>query len=190
MAKVRLNPILEQVRGQVGDLVFRRYGDEVVIARKPDMSDQEFTPAQLQVQERFRQAALYGKMVMADPDTKALYEEKAEAEGKPVFSLTIADFFNAPSVEEIDLSGYGGAVDDEIVVRADDDFDVEAVDVSIVDDQGDLIESGSATENPPDSSRWAYAVTTPVDPGTAVRIVVTAQDRPGGVGTDEEEKTL
>ena len=39
MAKVRLNPILEQVRGQVGDLVFKRSGENVVISRKPDFSD-------------------------------------------------------------------------------------------------------------------------------------------------------
>jgi hypothetical protein len=190
MAKVRLNPILEQVRGQVGDLVFRRYGDGVILSQKPDMSDREFTPAQLQAQERFRQAALYGKMVMAVPDAKALYLEKAEAEGQPVFSLTVADFFNAPTVEEIDLSAYGGAVGDEIVVQAADDFDVEAVDVSIMDDQGGIIESGSAAENPPESGYWVYTATTAVDPGTAVRIVVTAQDRPGGTGTSEEEKTL
>ena len=37
MAKVKLNPVLEQLRGQVGDLVFKRYGDEVVISRKPDL---------------------------------------------------------------------------------------------------------------------------------------------------------
>ena len=74
--------------------------------------------------ERFRQAALYGKMVMADAEAKAIYEEVAKARGKPVFSLTVADFFNAPSVDEVDLSGYTGAVGDEIVILARDDFDV------------------------------------------------------------------
>jgi hypothetical protein len=190
MAKVQLNPILEQVRGQVGDLVFRRYGDEVVISRKPDFSDQEFTPAQLQTQERFRQAVLYGKMVMADPEEKALYEQEAEAEGKPIFSLMIADFFHAPSVDTIDLSGYTGAVDDQIVVQADDDFDVESVDVAIMNTNGDLIESGAAVESPEDSGRWIYTATTAVDPGTDVRIAVTAADRPGSLTTGEEEKSL
>ena len=37
MARVKLNPILEQVRGQVGDLVFKRYGEGVIISRKPDL---------------------------------------------------------------------------------------------------------------------------------------------------------
>jgi hypothetical protein len=86
MAKVKLNPILEQVRGQVGDLVFKRYEDQVVISRKPDFEGREPTEAQLAARERFRQAAFYGKMVMADPETKALYEEAAKAKGQPVFS--------------------------------------------------------------------------------------------------------
>ncbi len=33
MAKVKTNPIIEQLRGKIGDLVFKRYGDEVVVAR-------------------------------------------------------------------------------------------------------------------------------------------------------------
>ncbi len=36
MAKVKLTPILEQFRGQMGDLVFKHYGDEVIVGRKPN----------------------------------------------------------------------------------------------------------------------------------------------------------
>jgi len=54
MAKVRLNPILEQVRGQVGDLVFKRYGGEVVLSRKPDYEGREWTEAQIAHRERSR----------------------------------------------------------------------------------------------------------------------------------------
>src|SRR3989304_4641305 len=103
MPKVKVNPIIEQIRGAVGDLVFKRYGDKIVLARKPDMEGQTPTEAQLAHRERFREAAVYGKMVMADPAAKAVYDEAAKAKGQPVFSLTLADFFNAPSVDEIDL---------------------------------------------------------------------------------------
>jgi len=190
MAKVRLNPILEQIRGQVGDLVFKRYGEEVVISRKPDLSGVEPSEAQLAARERFRQAALYGKMVMADPETKTIYEEAAKAKGKPVFSLTVADFFNAPSVDEADLSGYSGAAGDEILIRASDDFEVMGVSVQITDAGGGEIEHGEAVETPADSGRWVYAATANVPTGTTVRIAVTALDRPGGVAEAEEEKTV
>ena len=190
MAKVKLNPILEQISGKVGDLVFRRYGDETVIAQKPDMSGVEASPAQLAVRARFREAALYGKMVMADPQTKALYTEAAKAKGKPAFSLTVADFFNAPSVDEVDLSAYSGAVGDEIIIMASDDFDVMSVEVVLSDGEGNPLESGAAVETPPDSGRWVYSATTAVATGTTVRIAVSASDLPGSVDTTEEEKAL
>lgn len=48
----------------------------------------------------------------------------------------MADFFNAPSVDEVDLSAYTGAVGDEIIIMASDDFDVQGVDVSLSDEAG------------------------------------------------------
>jgi hypothetical protein len=190
MAKVKLNPILEQIRGQVGDLVFKRCGDEVVISRKPDLSDVEWSVAQVAHRERFRQATLYGKMVVADPATKVLYDEVAEARGKPVFALIVADFFNAPTVEEVDLSAYGGQSGDEIVVQAADDFDVVGVQVGIADAAGSGIEMGEATETPTGSGRWVYAATVDVPAGTSVRIGVAATDRPGGAWEAVAEKTV
>lgn len=190
MAKVRLNPILEQLRGQVGDLVFKRYGERVIISRKPDMEGQEWSEAQTAHRERFRQAAIYGKMVMADPKTKAIYEKAARAKGKPVFSLMVADFFNAPSVDEIDLSDYTGAVGDAIVIQAHDDFDVTGVSVSLADAGGNPLESGEAVETPARSGRWVYTATAAAPTGTTVRIAVTAMDRPGGAGKAKEEKAV
>lgn len=190
MAKVKLNPILEQLQGKVGDLVFKRYGDEVIISRKPDLSGHEFSEAQIAAQERFRQAALYGKMVMADPETKAVYEKEAEMTGKPVFSLTVADFFNAPTIDEVDLAAYGGAIGDEIIIRASDDFEVVSVQVAITDTDSNLIESGQAVETPANSGRWVYQATSEVAAGNSIRIAVRASDRPGGEGSSESEVEL
>jgi hypothetical protein len=124
-------------------------------------------------------------MVLADPEARALYEEAAAAEGKPIFSLTVADFFNAPTVDEVDVSAYTGAAGDEIVVTAADDFDVAEVQVALTDDGGAELESGAAAETPADSGRWVYTATMDVAAGTTVRIAVTALDRPGGVGSGE-----
>jgi hypothetical protein len=190
MAKVRLNPILEQVRGQVGDLVFKRSGEQVILARKPDFSERQSSEAQLAAQERFRQAALYGRMVMADPDTRQLYTEAARDKGQPVFSLTIADFFNAPSVDEVDMAGYTGGIGDSIIIKAHDDFEVSAVKVSLTDADGTAIENGDALQSPPNSGRWVYTATAAIAAGAQVRVQVTATDRPGGAGSSEAQKTL
>lgn len=190
MAKVRLNPILEQVRGKVGDLVFKRSGDQVIISRKADLSEHQPTGPQLAAQERFRQAALYGKMVMVDPVTKQVYEEAAKTKGQPLFSLTIADFFNAPAVDEVNMANYSGKVGDQIVIMAHDDFEVAGVTVSLSDADGVSIENGDALQSPPKSGRWVYTATAAVSAGTQVRVLVTATDHPGGIGVAEAQKTL
>lgn len=70
------------------------------MGRKPDRSGIQPTEAQLEHQERFKQAVLYGRLVIADPDRKEGYELAAKAKKKPIFSLTVADFFNAPIIDD------------------------------------------------------------------------------------------
>jgi hypothetical protein len=179
-----LNPVLEQMRGPIGNLVFKHYGNNVVVGSKLDRSGVQPTEAQLQHQERFRQAVLYGQLVMADPTKKALYAQAAKESGKPLFSLTMADFFNAPAVDDVDLSAYVGEVGNPIVARAHDDFAAVSVRVSITNS------SGEAVQTPPNSLRWVYASTVAVAAGSNVRISVSASERPGGVGEATFEKSL
>ena len=130
MAKVKLNPIVEQVRGQVGQLVFRQSYGQQVVGRKADPSDHESTPGQIAARDRFREAALYGRVALANPATKKLYADAADKKGKPVFSMVMADFLNAPSIDEIDVSEYTGrkpADDFKIVMQELESFSEELV---------------------------------------------------------------
>lgn len=187
MAKVKLNPLLEGVRGKVGDLVFKRYGEDVIVGRVPDFSGLEPTATQQAHRERFRLAALYGKAALANPATRALYEAKARAKGQPVFSLTIADFFNAPVVDEIDLSAYTGKAGERIRIRASDDFEVAGVEVDIRDINGTVLERGAATRGS-SGTEWTYTATTNLPVGQPVSIEVTATDRPGHKATKTETR--
>lgn len=126
---------------------------------------------------------------MADPAKKAAYEQASRDSSKPLFSLTIADFFNAPVVDEVDLSAYGGAAGDTIVVLAHDDIEVTRMSVSVNNDNAQ-IESGQAVETPAKSGRWVYTATAAVPQGTNVRIAVTVSDQPGGSGEAAAEKSL
>lgn len=127
---------------------------------------------------------------MADPDQKAAYEQAAKAKGKPVFSLTVADFFNAPVLDEVDLSEYSGAAGDPIVIRAYDDFKVARLLVTVSDSEGQEIESWQAVETPPASGRWVYTASENAAQGITVRIAVTASDQPGGTTEATAEKSI
>ena len=179
MAKVKLNPVLEKMRGKIGDLVFKRYHDEIIVSRTPGVEGKTPTPNQAAQREQFKLAALYGRAALADPATSALYYEKAKAKGQPVFALLISDFFHAPSVDEIDLSAYTGNGDETIKIRASDDFEVAGVAVRIIDDTGTALETGSAARNGSNGLEWVYSTKAAIPAGQHVSIEVTASDRPG-----------
>ncbi|MBK8901693.1 MAG: hypothetical protein IPM53_10955 [Anaerolineaceae bacterium] len=179
MAKITLNPLVKFIQGKVGDVVFKRQGDGVILTRRP-VSKKRPSPAQLAQREKFKQATLYGRLVSADPARKAVYFQQSEARQRPMFSLMIKDFMNAPVVEYVDVAKYRGAVGDEIVVLADDDFGVVAVTVTISNSEGTVLTEGAAVETPVGSRRWVYVAETAVTPPVVVR--VRAVDRPGNVG--------
>lgn len=182
MARVELNPVLEQIHGQIGDLIFKGYEGKVILARKSSPSSQEPTTAQLATRERFREGAQYGKLVMADPALKALYAAAAKAKKKPVFSMMVADYLHTPNVSAISLEEYTGAAGETITVSAYDDFEVTAVTVALADEGGVVLESGAAVV---ENGRWTYTTTTAVTPGTTVTVTATALDRPGNSGAAE-----
>jgi hypothetical protein len=187
--KVVLNPMFEQARGQLGDLVFREVRGVTIAGRKPTVSG-EPTVAQAAHRERFKQAAAFGKSVMADSSLRALYEEVAKSRNMPVFAATVADFFNKPTIDAIDLSTYGGHLGELIHVTARDDFDVMSVHVTISNEQNELIEGGQAIETSPGSGRWVYTATVELDEEPMVNIRVVATDRPGGTAVSSQTKTF
>jgi len=183
MTKMKVHPIIEQMSGKMGDLVFKKYGETVIVARAPDMSKREFSSGQLAAQERFRRAAQYGKLALAQPAVRTAYQAAAHESGAPLFSLVVADFFKAPVVDEVDVEGYTGQAGETIVILAHDDFEVISVTVSIRDAGGQAVESGVATQNPPNSGRWVYTTRQTVANLTGTTVTATAGDRPGNVGT-------
>ena len=188
MAKVKLNPVLEGFRGQIGDLVFKRYGEEVIVGRKPDLTGQPLTPGQAAARERFKLAAVYGHTALADPARKSLYEAKAKSKGQPVFSMTVADFYNAPVVSLIDLSGYTGQSGEPIRILATDDFEVTSVGVRIINTSNAVIEEGTAARSGNNGTEWTYQSKTALPAGETVSIEVTAADRPGNKGVKTQPK--
>jgi hypothetical protein len=178
MAKVTLNPTLIAIQGAVGDLVFKRFEGEEIVSKMPDRTGIVPTAGQLAQMEKFRLAALYGKAVLADAGSRQVYQDASARKGIPTFALTIADFLNAPAVDEVDLSAYAGRSGDKIGVRATDDVQVQGVAVSIRDQGGALLEEGAAAWTAA-SAKWEYTATTNLAQGQAVSIEVSATDRPG-----------
>jgi len=94
MAKVTLSPFIKDIRGRLGDTVFRRSPTGNLVASKmPDMSNVKWSEAQKAHRERFRQAVAYAKAAMAEPAVRAQYEKAALQAGKRPFDLAVSDYF-------------------------------------------------------------------------------------------------
>lgn len=187
--KIKLNPMFEEASGQLGDIVFRELRGETIASRKPSVNG-EPTLEQMEHRERFKQAAAYGKSALADPDTRDLYETYAKNKNIPVFAATMADFFNAPVIDTLDVSAYNGQIGDLIRVMARDDFGVASVHVAITDNGGSPIESGNAIEPASGSGQWVYTATTVIASGTDVIVNVVATDRPGGTAVSAKPRSI
>jgi hypothetical protein len=102
----------------------------------------------------------------------------------------VADYFNAPTIHDVDLSTYTGHVGSRIHVTASDDFRMKTVEVFLTNSQGMPLESGAAVETMEGSCDWVYTAKFNVPADTLVMIRVVATDLPGGTAVQEESKQL
>jgi hypothetical protein len=188
MGESKNNLATEGLSGQVGNLVFRRRkaDGKVFVSHQRSASEGEPTDAQKAVHTKFQEAILYGKTAIADPNTKAQYEQKKSA-GQSAFNVAVADYFNAPDIHEIDVSAYTGQIASTIRVRVTDDFTVKSVLVHIANADGSLVEEGNAVLQP-NGVDWLYTATQTNESLVGDRITVKAFDIPHNAAV--QEKTL
>ena len=94
MAKIKLNPFIIEARGSVDGLTLRRmYGRQTLI-KKPDMSGVQWSEAQQEHRQRFKQAIAEAQAALADPQVRARYEAAAAKTGKRPFHLAVSDHYH------------------------------------------------------------------------------------------------
>ena len=187
MSEVELHAPFLGYSGAIGKIVYRKYKGRTIACLKPS-AKRTLSQAEINNRERFKQAAAYGKLALANPATRALYEQAAKEKDVPVFSVCVADFFNAPTVQSMDFSAYNGQVGDTIQVIASDDFSVVNVHLTLKNAEGTFIESGNAIEA--GTGQWNYTATASVAAGTPVIAYVVATDRPGGTAVESMGTTI
>ena len=154
------------------------------VSRQPAAFDGDPSADQKAVQSKFQQAIIYGKTSVADPEIKALYEQKKSA-GQSAFNVAVADYFNAPNIHEIDVSTYTGQVDSTIRIRATDDFAVKVVSVHIANADGNLVEEGNAVLQT-NGIDWVYTATQTNESLDGDRITVKVSDTPHNTAVEEK----
>ena len=94
MAKITLSPMFQEIRGRLGDYVFRRtHTGEVILSKVPDMSRVKWSKAQKAHRQRFKKAVAYARAAMAEPKVRVVYEKMAAKMNKRPFDMAVSDYF-------------------------------------------------------------------------------------------------
>lgn len=91
MAKVKFNPTLTEVRGTVGNLIFRQTVHGAEINSKPTRP-KRWSVKQKAHRTRLREAALFYRKQMADPTRRAYYEARARERHIPVSAYVMGGY--------------------------------------------------------------------------------------------------
>jgi hypothetical protein len=166
MAKVVDNIVVRGLQGSVGNLVFRQGPrGETWVSRKPTFRENRtFSEGQKAHQGRFQEAAAYAR---GASKREPIYAELARGTGRSPYSFAVADWFHPPVVHEVRREA--GLVR----VRASDDVKVARVRVSVLDEDGKVIEKLDAAQV--DADWWEVGC-------DAERVRVEVWDLAGNVG--------
>jgi hypothetical protein len=94
MPKVILNPVVREIRGKMGGMVFRlTHTGKIIVTQSPDMSRVKWSKAQKEHRQRFKRAVAYAKAAMADQQVRTVYEKMAAKKHKRPFDMAVSDYF-------------------------------------------------------------------------------------------------
>jgi len=177
MAKVRNNLAMRGLSGSLGEQVVIKIdkAGRTIVCNKPKFyKNREWTPAQQAQHLAFREARAYAKNAKA----QEVYVRRAEGTPLNPFNVAMADWFHAPEIREIDLAAWTGGIGQPIRIRAMDDVQVTQVTVVISDEEGTVLEEGTAVED--DGLWWTYVTSSTIGESRA-KVTVSARDLPGNV---------
>jgi hypothetical protein len=178
MAKANNNVILSHLSGTIGDqLTIRQIAGTTIVSKAQKERKKKGSEKQLNAQSHFKDATDVAKLLMRDPDIKALYQAAAGPR-QTAYNIAVGDAYSPPEITGVTTSQYLGKAGDKITVRAIDDFRVYQVVVSIYSAAGALIEQGPAipARNGKD---WIYAAIKENNGLKGTLIKAMAEDIPG-----------
>src|SRR5882757_9045270 len=135
------------------DVVMRKIRNQTIIStvtvpRKSTSARKEET------NDRFAEASHWAKMTLLKPGMKELYSTGINSKLTNARTVAVTDYLNAPKIHYISLKQHTGAIGDKIRIKATDDFEVTAVNVTITNKKGKLLEAGPATRYKRKPQMW------------------------------------
>jgi hypothetical protein len=179
MARIRNNNLTRGLSGMVGgQMVFRTWNGKTYLSNAPSKPKKQ-SKRQKENRMKFKEATAFAKRMMLDPVKKAEYKAIADKLELPnAYTAAITEYMRKPEIKKVDTSNYTGKENEEIKVEVTKkNFEVQEVEVIIVDKNGVVIEEGKATKEP--YSDWVYKTTTTIHELEGIQFLIKARERTG-----------
>lgn len=177
MGKIKGNVVTKGFSGAFGeDITFRQVDGETFFAKR---SQKIVVPSeqQLNVRNKFAEATLYAGTVIENPEVNQNYKVMANLQNlKSSFVAAVADYLTMPELGGVSTAAYKGNVGDIISIASKVQYKIISIDVSILSQDGTVLESGKAVAR---KSKWLYVATAVNTQVTGSRLVLIAYDRQG-----------
>ena len=181
MARVHNNFLTKGLSGMIGQqMVFRSWKGKTYLSIAPKKPTKQ-SAKQKENRSKFQMATGYAKRMMTDPVMKAEYKKIADKLKLPnAYTAAITEYMRKPEIYKLDLAKYTGKADEEIKVKASKNgFDIQEVEVVIIDKDGEVIEGGKATKGI--VGDWTYRTKVQVEDKETTRYLVRIRERTGNI---------
>jgi hypothetical protein len=179
MARSNNNILTKGLSGMIGkQIVFRTWNGKTFISVAPKKPKKQ-SVVQKENRSKFKRATIYAKSMMKDPIKKAEYKEIAKRLQLPnAYTAAITDYMRNPQIEALDLANYSGKADEAIKVTVSKKgFEIQEVEVTVVDQIGEVIEEGKAVKGP--GNEWTYKTTNNNKEKGSSKFLIKVRDRTG-----------
>jgi hypothetical protein len=177
MGKIKNNLATQGFSGKLGeDIVFRQVGGKTFFAKRGVLSSPPST-LQLQMRDKFAQAALFASGEMDKPHAYQDYKVLAKFQGlRSAYVAAFKDFITLPEIGGLNTSVYRGKAGDLIGITSMVPYKVTEIEIRIFSPDGTVLESGKAVAREP---KWRYTARVDNPQVQGSRIIVIGRDRLG-----------
>lgn len=176
MARIREDGFTPKIRGKLGAVIYKWYGNKCVVQKLPARRKRRQTPRLKASHANMAAASVYADRVQVDPEAFAFYQTHARKRRITVRSLAMSDFMRDPAVSFSAVAYVTGRIGDTVWVDTEDLFRVTSVQVSICDAGGRLMESGMAARR---KKAFTYSLQNGYAQGQCITIEAVARTRAG-----------
>ena len=88
------NFLFKRMSGHIGkQIVFKKYGDKIVVSKYPDMSRRKLTQKQKDANELMREANAAAKQIVKDPALKSEAQVRLNVTSNKLYRALIREYF-------------------------------------------------------------------------------------------------